>query len=82
VAEFLVRQMEPFFHPLDLNLMQVTTVLLTKLDDVDLVKLCDTLVLSLEIFSRPDHYCLLLLWRVARGSKLMRLELIHGLFIT
>ncbi len=27
-------------------------------------------------------YCLLSLWRAARGSKLMRLELIHGLFIT
>jgi hypothetical protein len=27
-------------------------------------------------------YCSLSLWRVARGSKLMRLELIHGLFIT
>ncbi len=26
--------------------------------------------------------CSLSLWRVARGSKLMRLELIHGLFIT
>jgi hypothetical protein len=28
------------------------------------------------------YYCALSLWRVARGSKLMRLELIHGLFIT
>jgi hypothetical protein len=27
-------------------------------------------------------YCSLSLWRVARGSKLMFLELIHGLFIT
>jgi hypothetical protein len=26
--------------------------------------------------------CSLSLWRVARGSKLMRLELIHGSFIT
>ncbi len=26
--------------------------------------------------------CSLSLWRVARGSKLMFLELIHGLFIT
>ncbi len=29
-----------------------------------------------------SHYCSLSLWRVARGSKLMFLELIHGLFIT
>ncbi len=33
-----------------------------------------------------DHYkgwnCLLSLWRVVRGSKLMHLDLIHGLFIT
>ncbi len=28
------------------------------------------------------RYCSLSLWRVARGSKLMFLELIHGLFIT
>jgi hypothetical protein len=28
------------------------------------------------------HICSLSLWRLARGSKLMRLELIHGLFIT
>jgi hypothetical protein len=26
--------------------------------------------------------CSLSLWRVARGSKLMHLDLIHGLFIT
>jgi hypothetical protein len=28
-----------------------------------------------------DHTCSLSLWRVVRGSKLMHLELIHGLFI-
>jgi hypothetical protein len=28
------------------------------------------------------QYCSLSLWRVARGSKHMFLELIHGLFIT
>ncbi len=28
------------------------------------------------------HECSLSLWRVVRGSKLMHLELIHGLFIT
>jgi hypothetical protein len=27
-------------------------------------------------------YCLLSLWRVVRGSKLMHLDLTHGLFIT
>ncbi len=27
-------------------------------------------------------HCLLSLWRVVRGSKLMHLDLIHGLFIT
>ncbi len=31
---------------------------------------------------RTSRVCSLSLWRVARGSKLMRLELIHGLFIT
>jgi hypothetical protein len=30
----------------------------------------------------PLSPCLLSLWRVARGSKRMFLELIHGLFIT
>jgi hypothetical protein len=29
-----------------------------------------------------NHECSLSLWRAVRGSKLMRLELIHGLFIT
>jgi hypothetical protein len=29
-----------------------------------------------------DRYCSQSLWRVARGSKLMFLELIYGLFIT
>jgi hypothetical protein len=29
-----------------------------------------------------DHECSLSLWRVVRGSKLMHLDLIHGLFIT
>ncbi len=29
-----------------------------------------------------SHTCSLSLWRVVRGSKLMHLELIHGLFIT
>ncbi len=29
-----------------------------------------------------DPSCLLSLWRVVRGSKLMHLDLIHGLFIT
>jgi hypothetical protein len=33
-------------------------------------------------FHVQDHYCSLSLWRVVRGSKLMHLDLIHGLFIT
>jgi hypothetical protein len=28
------------------------------------------------------HNCSLSLWRVVRGSKLMHLDIIHGLFIT
>ncbi len=41
------------------------------------------LLLLLFIFSLfKGQSCSLSLWRVARGSKLMRLELIHGLFIT
>jgi hypothetical protein len=35
-----------------------------------------------KLSSILDTNCSLSLWRVARGSKLMRLELIHGLFIT
>ncbi len=39
--------------------------------------------LVISIFSGEKIYnCLLPLWRAARGSKLMCLELIHGLFIT
>jgi hypothetical protein len=34
------------------------------------------------VLEMSQRCCSLSLWRVARGSKLMRLELIHGLFIT
>jgi hypothetical protein len=39
---------------------------------------------SLIVFEKiqKQQYCSLSLWRVARGSKRMFLELIHGLFIT
>ncbi len=39
---------------------------------------------SLEVTFRLLHRCdcSLSLWRVVRGSKLMHLDLIHGLFIT
>jgi hypothetical protein len=35
-----------------------------------------------QFLIQRDSMCLLSLWRVVRGSKLMHLDLIHGLFIT
>ncbi len=56
--------------------------------DVMYIHVCHVLCSVREVL-QEDHclkmysnYCLLSLWRVARGSKLMCLELIHGLFIT
>jgi hypothetical protein len=37
---------------------------------------------KITIFGGGGSRCLLSLWRATRGSKLMRLELTHGLFIT
>jgi hypothetical protein len=53
---------------------------------IELYNCVHNITLSYMVLARDypklGLYCSLSLWRVARGSKLMRLELIHGLFIT
>jgi hypothetical protein len=68
-----------FFVSLYLFLSKMSHVLSIPRNKTSSIKLLHS---SLSKLWTGSRYCSLSPWRVARGSKLMRLELIHGLFIT